>query len=171
MATPTYTLIDSVTLGSSASSVTFSGISATGKGDLVLVTNAKNTQAENSYIVLNFNGDTGESNYPLVNMRGNGSSTNSRTTETGPYLYVNLDTRFSNSATRRGLSQISIFDFSATDKHKSILIRSDVAEIGTEAIAARWASTSAITTILISMWNAGSFAIGSTFHLYQIVSE
>ena len=169
MATPTYTLIDSVTLASSASSVTFSGISQTGKGDLVLVTNAKNTQAENSYLNLNFNGDTG-SNYPVVNMRGLGSSTNSRTA-TGTYLNVNLDTKFSNSSTRRGLSQISIFDFSATDKHKSILIRSDVAEIGTEAIAARWASTSAITTILISMWNAGSFAIGSTFHLYQIVSE
>ena len=39
MATPTYTLIDSTTLTSSASSVTFSSISATGKGDLVLVSN------------------------------------------------------------------------------------------------------------------------------------
>ena len=170
MPTPTYTLIDSVTLGSSASSVTFSSISATGKGDLVLVTNAKNTDPENSYLTLNFNGDTG-SNYPLVNMIGNSSSAASRASSSGAYLYVNLDTKFSNSATRRGLSQISIFDYSATNKHKSILIRNDVAEVGTEAIAARWASTSAISTILISMWNAGSFAIGSTFHLYQLVSE
>jgi len=40
MATPTYDLLDSTVLTSSASTVTFSGISATGKGDLVLVINA-----------------------------------------------------------------------------------------------------------------------------------
>jgi hypothetical protein len=170
MPTPTYTLLDSVTLASSAASVTFSSISAAGKGDLVLVTNAKNTDPENSYLTLNFNGDAG-TNYPLVNMIGYGSSTESRAPASGPFLYVNLDSRFTNSDTRRGLSQIAILDFSATDKHKSILIRNDVAETGTEAIAARWANTSAISTILISMSNAGSFAIGSTFNLFQIVSE
>ena len=163
--TAKFTVLGNTTLTTASSTVTFASIPS-GYKDLVLVTNAKNTQAENSYLNLNFNGDTG-SNYPLVNMIGNGSSATSRTGY-GPYLYVNLDTRFSNSATRPGLSQISIFDYSATNKHKSILIRNDVAEIGTETIAARWESTSAISTILISMFNAGSFAAGSTFRLLGV---
>jgi hypothetical protein len=168
MATSTYIPLAEVTLAVAASTVSFGSISQD-YSDLVLVCEARNTQAENSYLNLNFNGDTG-TNYPLVNMEGDGSSAQSRTGN-GPYLYVNLDTEFSSSATRPGLSQISIFDYSATNKHKSILIRNAVAEKGTEAIAARWASTSAITTILISMFNAGSFAAGSTFKLFGIHGE
>jgi hypothetical protein len=168
MATSTYIPLAEVTLAVAASEVSFGSISQD-YSDLVLICEARNTQAENSYLTLNFNGDTG-TNYPLVNMEGDGSSAQSRTGN-GPYLYVNLDTEFSSSATRPGLSQISIFDYSATNKHKSILIRNAVAEKGTEAIAARWASTSAITTILISMFNAGSFAAGSTFKLFGIHGE
>jgi hypothetical protein len=168
MATSTYIPLAEVTLAVAASTVSFGSISQD-YSDLVLVCEARNTQAENSYLNLNFNGDTG-TNYPLVNMEGDGSSAQSRTGN-GPYLYVNLDTEFSSSATRPGLSQISIFDYSATNKHKSILIRNAVAEKGTEAIAARWASTSAITSMLISMWNAGSFAAGSTFKLFGIHGE
>jgi hypothetical protein len=74
MSTPTYTLIDSVTLGASAASVTFSSISATGKGDLVLVSNVI---VANGYEAgVRFNSDSGN-NYTMVNMRGTGSSTSS----------------------------------------------------------------------------------------------
>ena len=169
MATPTYIPLAEVTLAVAASEVSFGSISQD-YSDLVLICEARNTQAENSYLTLSFNGDTG-TNYPLVNMEGDGGSSQSRAPSSGPYLYVNLDTEFSSSATRPGLSQISIFDYSATNKHKSILIRNAVAEKGTEAIAARWASTSAITSMLISMWNAGSFAAGSTFKLFGIHGE
>ena len=51
MATPTYTLIDSVTLGSSASSVTFSSIPA--GGDAVLVISGTSSAAASIKVKLN----------------------------------------------------------------------------------------------------------------------
>lgn len=166
MSTPTYTLIDSVILGSSASSVTFSGISGTGKGDLVLVVNAfPNGGTIAGY--LEVNGDTG-SNYSIVNMRGNGSSANSLTTTQANFRINVYDTY---APTGQSFNSItSLQDFAATDKHKSILSRSNNAATGTEAIAGRWANTSAITSVKFFTIN-NSYAIGSTFHLYQIVSE
>ena len=162
MATPTYTLIDSVTLGSSASSVTFSGISATGKGDLVLVIE----QSSVSGVIAArgvFNSDS-SSSYNTVLMQGDGSSP---ATGSGTNTYFNFGV---SSDTSKTISRIQIQDFSATDKHKTCLARLGRADYVTYASALRWASTSAITSIDITA-SASSFAAGSTFHLYQIVSE
>ena len=158
----TYTLIDSVTLGSSASSVTFSGISATGKGDLVLVVEAVGSGGGINLNV-NFNSDTG-SNYPWVAMSGDayGGAYSSSGTNT----WVSGD---STDSTNKILSTFQIMDHSATDKHKSVLVRSSKYD-QTKAWAARWANTSAITSVAIST-NFNSFAAGGTFHLYQLVSE
>jgi hypothetical protein len=62
---------------------------------------------------------------------------------------------------------LQVFDFATTDKHKSNLVRVDVASSETAALAGRWASTSAINTILIYT-NATNFNAGSTFSLYGI---
>jgi hypothetical protein len=60
-------------------------------------------------------------------------------------------------------------DYSATDKHKTVLVRSNAASTGVEAIAQRWASTAAITSILVFP-STGSWAAGGTFSLYGIVA-
>ncbi len=73
MATPTYHLIDSTVLSSSASSVTFSSISQDYR-DLILV--ATGTTSTATYRAVQLNGDTG-SNYSYVNAAGDGSATNS----------------------------------------------------------------------------------------------
>ena len=162
MATPTYTLIDSVTLGSSASSVTFSGISATGKGDLVLVSNVI---VANGYEAgVRFNSDSGN-NYTMVNMRGTGSSTSSSAVQDPGYLPIQKN------ISGNALMITQVLDFSASDKHKSVLNRGNSTQFGTTAAAHRWASTSAITSVYIYEVNATSFSAGSTFSLYQIVSE
>jgi len=166
MATPTYTLIDSVTLGSSASSVTFSGISAAGKGDLVLAIQQNSATAQD--IRLRFNGDSG-SNYSYVYMLGNGSTA---TSEAGSFSAVRVGVNSLSTGTNKQQAIIQIMDY-ASDKHKSVLARSNVTggdEPGAEATANRWANTSAITTILIGV-SATEFVAGSTFFLYQIVSE
>jgi hypothetical protein len=62
---------------------------------------------------------------------------------------------------------MSVMDYSATDKHKSVLIRNNDAGTGTMAQVSRWPIMSAITTVAISM-NTGSFAVGSTFALYGV---
>ena len=166
MATPTYTLIDSTVLGSAASSVTFSGISATGKGDLVLAVDKLAGSGGATRPSIQFNGDTG-SNYSYVVMSGSSGVTFSDSgTETS--LRLNYATNF--GTTDSGQIIIQISDFAATDKHKSALIRNNEATDQVEALATRWADTSAISSIVI-IANTNNFAAGASFYLYQIVSE
>jgi hypothetical protein len=163
MPTPTYTLIDSVTLATATASVTFSGISATGKGDLVLVVNA--TTSTITSLRQRFNADS-SSTYSSVIMGGT-SSTGSVTRD-----FPLIDWGFYSfpRATAGYIGIQTIADFASTDKHKSTLLRSNNASDGTEAIASRWPSTAAINAIEIYA-ASGTISVGSTFHLYQIVSE
>ena len=162
--TATYDLIASNVLTSSASSVTFSSIPATYRDLVLVMANAKNASATSSCrMVLNA---TTSPDYQVINMRGSGSSASSSTRST-----AYIDVLFSNflSTTDVNTAIIQIMDYSATDKHKSVLIRADSAGQGTEATAARFPSTSAVNSIEINA--AGSnFASGSTFYLYGIVS-
>ena len=163
MPTPTYTLIDSVTLGSSASSVTFSSISATGKGDLVLVCDIPTTGA-NTFATLRFNADSG-TNYSYVNALGNGSTA---TSASGAGTGVSGTGRIDSGTSGNFIHQIC--DFSASDKHKSVLSRTNnAASYGTQMTANRWANTAAITAMEVLSF--GTYPVGSTFFLYQLVSE
>jgi hypothetical protein len=58
-------------------------------------------------------------------------------------------------------------DYSATDKHKTVLSRANNAANGVTAIAGRWASTSAITSIVLT-FQSSSLATGSTVALYGV---
>lgn len=152
-----------ITLSSSASTVTFSSISGAYR-DLMLVVAAKwNTNASSSLIWYSFNSDTNDNNYYLVDMEGTGSSAvsysvNYRATLANGYGYA---------ATAPNWQLIShLLDYSATDKHKTILSRVDSPADRLGASAGRWANTSAITSITAT---AGlSFAAGSTFALYGV---
>ena len=156
----TYDLLDSTTLTSSASSVTLSGISQDYR-DLILVTQAiPVTTATPSML---FNSDTGE-NYHAVTMRGNGSTTTSVTRSPRAYLAVSGDeSLFENQF----MMIVQIMDYSATDKHKSVLSRAGRASGGTSAIAGRWASTAAITSVTLNTL-ANDYAAGTTVYLYGI---
>lgn len=160
MPTTTYTPIASQTLSSSASSVTFSSIPATYR-DLVLIVDAKAATSSVNF-VLRFNSDA--SNGSAVLMRGNGSTTSSFTESVINLASSSADT------TNSGLIVAFIMDYSATDKHKTVLARGNVASSFTSASAARWASTSAITSIEVRPATADSYAANSSFYLYGIVS-
>ena len=165
--TAKYTVIDSQVLSTSAASVTFSSIPG-GYKDLVLVLGTGGVAGSSAR--LRFNSDTG-ANYSWVRMEGNGSSAASAS-GTGSFLPLS-----GNIYTDTGLTynvQVSLLDFAATDKHKSVLHRVNQTTeptyggVGTAAHASRWANTAAITNIEVY---GTTFAIGSTFFLYQIVSE
>jgi hypothetical protein len=149
-----------ITLGSAASTVTFSSIPATYR-DLRLVIQAS-SPADTADIVARFNGDSG-ANYSLVQMYGNGSTATSSASSGQTELY------FGYYNTTQGMVQLTVFDYSQTDKQKSALSRSDLPGALVFARAGRWASTSAITSMLIYP-TYGQFAAGSTFSLYGIVS-
>ena len=159
-----YTAIASQTLGSSASSVTFSSIPGTFR-DLVLVADAG--ASGSTYLGMRLNGDTG-SNYPQVTMSGNGSQTSSQSATRTNIGEMGLD--WGLTASTRANHIFQIMDYSVTDKHKSVLHRRNNDGIEVLALAARWANTSAVTSItLLTIGGAAqTFNAGSTFSLYGV---
>tara|TARA_R110000764_G_scaffold69367_2_gene143562 strand:+ start:205 stop:687 length:483 start_codon:yes stop_codon:yes gene_type:complete len=158
MPTPTYTYLDSVTLGSNASSVTLSNIDQN-YGYLVLVIEAVfSYDGRAPYI--RFNGDTG-SNYNQVLVKANNTSPQSESNSNISTFQV---------AGYQNVVTTTIFDYAKTDKHKSILSRSASASSSfpeVQAFAGRWASTAAITSITVSL-NADNLETGTTVYLYGI---
>jgi hypothetical protein len=164
MGTPTYTPLANITLGSSASSVTFGSIPSSYR-DLVVVVSA-NATANSTQLFARYNSDS-SSSYPAQRMSGNGAST-SAIFSTSP-TYVPFTTIPRINTTGRYMGRLQVMDYSATDKHKTSLVRSDESEDGTEAWVSRWPSTSAINSILLYA-PSNSFTAGSTFALYGIVA-
>jgi hypothetical protein len=164
MPTPTYRALANITLGSSASSVTFSSIPATFR-DLVLVYAGTQTNASGE-IWIRYNSDTG-SNYSTVQMGGLGSGSGFSTSYTTTRIVPTANQAESTTVITNIV--MSIFDYSATDKHKTSLVRANNSALGTQAQANRWANTAAITTVEITT-GTGQLAAGSTFALYGIAS-
>ena len=158
MATPTYIPLATVTLAASSPQVNFESISQD-YSDLVLICE-NSTGANNGNFVVRFNGDS-SSSYFTVDMQGTGSAAGS-----GAYQSASFTGQSTSSGT--ALNSIEINDYSATDKHKAFLFRGD-SSYSARADAGRWASTAAITAINID--TNQTWDVGSTFFLYQIVSE
>ena len=165
MPTPTYTPLATVTLGSSASSVTFGSIPATYR-DLVLVINA--SSSVDTSFPIRLNADSG-SNYPYVVMKGDalGAVSESGTTSA---IFATWNSARANTL---WTSITQIMDYSATDKHKtaltSISMTRETNSLFAGALATRWANTAAVTTVACSI-TSGTYNTGSNFSLYGIVS-
>jgi hypothetical protein len=68
------------------------------------------------------------------------------------------------------MNLIQIMDYSANDKHKTVLIRQSEANLGNvTATAARWANTAAVTSITFLLVG-GNLQAGTTISLYGIAS-
>lgn len=164
MPTSTYTPLANLTLSASASSVTFSSISQANRDLVFVFAGSCLTGAADFYI--RFNGDTG-SNYNRVFMQGDGTYTESFGNSNDTPLRVSRAVLAPGELTNYTMN---VMDFSATDKHKTVLLRGNNSARATEAYAGRWANTSAITSITLLLGGGYSFAAGSTFSLYGIVS-
>jgi hypothetical protein len=71
------------------------------------------------------------------------------------------------ASTDFGIYTLNIMDYSATDKRKSFLLRSNRATYSTIMTVGRYNSTSAVNAVSATP-NSGSWAAGSTFNLYGI---
>jgi hypothetical protein len=169
MPTPTYTPLATVTLGSSASSVTFSNIPATYR-DLIFVVNG--SSSANSYVSARFNSDSG-TNYGYVAMIG--ANTVYSNSATHDQLYLSDNAQKANALYQ---IQLSVMDYSATDKHKTALTRTSsqtaiasgpVETSAVYASAHRWANTSVITSVIFNNLS-GNFNAGSTFNLFGVIA-
>lgn len=158
----TYEPIATTTLGSAASSYTFSSISGA-YTDLVLVASTQATTSGQGQII-QLNSDTG-SNYSATIVRGYGSTADSARVSnvTGALLSNTAEPPTASFGTYIANFQ----NYSNSTTYKTILCRANNASIATDAIVNLWRSTSAITSIKISI-SGGNFATGSTFTLYGI---
>ena len=158
MPTPTYVPLGTVTLVATDTSITFSSIPATYR-DLILVASGKGTG--DLSLRTRFNADSG-SNYSYVYMQGGNDGVQSGS---GTLSYV--DSFFVSANTCTTIHQI--MDYSATDKHKSVLTTRVLAASYVDRFAQRWANTSAITSMEVFA-SSNAYAIGSTFSLYGLVA-
>jgi len=160
VATPTYTAIASITLGSSASSVTFSSIPQDYR-DLIIVVGANIDVS--SDILMTLNGDTTDTNYQMVRFRGDGSVAASQS---------NNDRQIGVNRAGAGTETIQIMDYSATDKYKTSGIRNSYTG-GSPGqvvmVSSTYKSTAAVTNVKIEK-SANSYLTGSTFALFGIAS-
>lgn len=155
----TYTPIQSYTLGSAQSSVTFNTFS--GYTDLVLVISSSNTSGD-SGVVARFNGDSG-SNYSNTGMYGNGSTATSFRDSNQTRVYIGRhDTTISTSIAH-------IQNYSNTTTYKTVIERGNDASL-VMATVGLWRSTAAITSILVFDQSSLNFNAGSTFTLYGILA-
>jgi hypothetical protein len=161
----TYEPIATQTLGSASSTITFSSISGS-YTDLVLVaTFTQSTAGQSARIVLN--GDTA-TNYSLTEIRGNGTSAASSrgsSMSNGYYGYYS-----DGSTSVPTVAIVSLMNYANTTTYKTWLSRSGASDRATEALVGLWRSTSAITTIALSIDAGATYSTGSTFTLYGIAA-
>jgi hypothetical protein len=159
----TYTQIASTTLGSAASSVTFSSIPST-YTDLVIVSAPLATTAEE--FVMQFNGDTG-TNYSSTFLYGDGTAAGSVRVTNQTYAYLNY---YGSVSTTQNTQIFSIMNYANTTTFKTVIGRASRANSGVDAVVALWRSTAAINSIAIKLKNGNNFLAGSTFNLYGIAA-
>jgi hypothetical protein len=160
----TYEPIATTTLGSAASSVTFSSISGS-YTDLVLVVSATWSGSSNSSFGFRLNSDTG-SNYSITQLYGNGSSASSGRSSNQTKAVIGQI-----NPTEFGTTIFQFQNYSNATTYKTTLSRSNVAGVITLAGVALWRNTAAITQIDLEYFDtAGTFDTGSTFTLYGIKS-
>ena len=151
----TYDKIATTTLGSAASSVTFSSIPAT-YTDIVIVMNGTATTAADVY--LNYNTDSTSSNYSNTYLSGNGSTAGSgRDPIPAVGLFYTTDSNI--------IAQV--MNYSNATTYKTAISRSNTAASLVMSRVMMWRNTAVINQIVIKQ-SSGNFNTGSTFTLYGI---
>lgn len=163
MPTPTYTPLANITLGSAAASIVFGSIPNTYRDLVIVFVGAGSAQLAGR---LRLNGDSGQ-NYQFQRMSGSGSSAGGSSNVNQVWAFVS-NTALAQTTTSLQMN-INIMDYSATDKHKTVISRADNAANGTEAFVNRWGNTAAVTSVTI-LTSTGNWAAGTTAAIYGIVA-
>ena len=166
MATATYDKIATTTLGSAASSITFSSIAASWT-DLRLVFVPIGSVAGNT-VRMQLNGDTG-SNYSDTSLRAEGTTASSSSNTSVTFLTLSLS---GTHATIPSLFTIDFFSY-AGSTYKTALLTSgeDTNTVGRYVgrNVQMWRNTAAITSINLYLSGVSqTYATGTTATLYGI---
>jgi len=164
MATATYDLIASQTLGSAAASITFSSIAASWTDLRIVLVGQHATSSVNLF--MRYNSDTA-TNYSVTYLYGDGSSATSATSTSQTYLLMTAGGNLTSTVPE--LFTVDIFSYNGST-YKTCLMTSSEDRNGTgyvERFVGLWRSTSAITSVTFAL-SSGNFAIGTTANLYGI---
>lgn len=152
--TPTYVLLNQITLAASSASVTFSSIPQN-YGDLVLTVNG--TANTNQSCAIYLNEDTTAANYFRAEAGGDGSS----------IFFGNVSTpNWMTMTTSPCTNILQLMDYSSSSKHTSGVARSSYAS-ATLINGIRWGNTAPVATIRVQA-NSGTFSADTVFSLYGI---
>lgn len=158
----TYEPIATTTLGSTATTVSFTSIPGT-YTDLVLVTSIKATSADTNQW-MRFNSDSG-TNYSSTNLYGTGTSALSFRQSSEDKFNSVLSGYLVTTQNCPGI--YNIMNYSNTTTFKTMISRFSNSSVVAQAEVSLYRSTSAITSIEI-FTTPNSFAVGSTLTLYGI---
>ena len=160
----TYEPIATTTLGSAASSITFSSIPGT-YTDLRLV--LVGTNASGDYWTIRFNSDTG-SNYSCTYLEGTGSAADTFRFTNQTFIYIAPS---SISTTVPTFSEVNIFNYAGstnkTTLHASASDRNGSGWVN--RLVGLWRNTNAITSLSVQVSNGTNIASGTTATLYGIL--
>jgi len=162
----TYTPLETNTLSSAASSVTFSSISQS-YTDLIIVISgntASGGEVGSNIQVGNGSVDTGV-NYSMTELYGDGTSAASYRDTNKDYLNILIAT----SGTSTTNTILQFMNYSNTTTYKTVLSRSNAPSVSLRTAVGLWRSTSAINVVKIGPFT-GSWATGTTFTLYGIAA-
>jgi hypothetical protein len=154
----TYEPIATTTLGSAQSSVTFSSLGS--YTDIILISSAWTGSADID-IFMQFNSDTA-SNYSVTRLYGTGSAaaSNRQTSQTGIKIAGSNNTTPNANITH-------IMNYGNATTYKTVLSRSDISDLNTNAYVGLWRSTSTITSIKVYP-QTGNFSTGSSFTIFGV---
>jgi hypothetical protein len=164
----TYEPIATQTLGSAASSVTFSSIPGT-YTDLVLVLGDLKAGISSNTVCVRYNSDSG-TNYSYTILTGTGSVAQSARASDQTYSFfggynVGVDGTYPSTVIGH------IMNYANTTTYKTGLSRYGIEKAGSggesQVIVNLWRSTAAITSVTVATFT-GNWSIGSVFSLYGI---
>jgi hypothetical protein len=162
----TYSVIQSQTLGSTSTIISFANIPSI-YTDLRLIFTAVPLNGTGINVYLQFNND-GNYNYSSTWMYTNGSSVGKNRQLNTNTLYTNINYTSGGSSFTQSIDFMS---YANTSIYKTILIRDGGAPAGSGLSTGLWRSTAAITNIdVVRGTGNNSFQPGSVFTLYGIAS-
>ena len=165
----TYEPIATTTLGSAASSITFSSIPSTYTDLRVIITFTSTT---GGYVLgMRFNSDTA-SNYSVTQLYGTGSSALSASTTGDTRIRLGDWNNLGSSTTIPAFVDVSVFSYTGST-YKTVLAQSSEDRNGSGTVTSGvglWRSTSAINTINLYVSGTGNtLKTGTTATLYGIL--
>lgn len=166
MATPTYDLIEAVTLDASSTSVTFSNIDTVTYRDLVLVYNGVQASGTDFFPAVRINGNT-FSSYRWMTTAGFGSN-NFQQNFSGSDNVIKLNN--SSFLDTQSSGVVEFIGAGDTNKYKSLMFTGGRATSAIEMAFGALATFSRISSIEFRGYSGGSLASGFTINLYGVIA-